>query len=72
MHESLSSVSRENRRSRRLAWLVWAVVLAVFVVLCFALGYTEAGLVGLFTGLVAPPAGMFGAYLARRWGLGSD
>jgi hypothetical protein len=51
---------------------VWALVLAAFVVLCFVLGYTEAGIVGLVIGLLAPPAGMFGANLARRWALGSD
>jgi hypothetical protein len=61
-----------NRRTRRLVWLVWALVLAAFVVLCFVLGYTEAGYVGLVTALVAPLAGWFGAYLARRWGLDSD
>jgi hypothetical protein len=61
-----------SRRTRRLAWLVWALVLSAFIVLCFVLGYTEAGYLGLVTGLVAPPAGMFGVYLARRWGLDSD
>ncbi len=71
-HESLSDVSRMNGRTRRLAWLVWAIVLASFVVVCFALGYTEAGFVGLATGLVAPPAGRVGVYLAHRWGLDSD
>jgi hypothetical protein len=72
LRESLSGVSRMNSRTRRHAWLVWALVLAAFVVLCFVLGYTEAGIVGIVTGLLAPPAGLFGAYLARRWGLGSD
>jgi hypothetical protein len=72
MRENLPSVTRMNRQTRRLAWLAWAFVLAAFVVLCLVLGYTEAAIVGLVTALLAPPAGMFGAYLARRWGPGSD
>jgi hypothetical protein len=59
-------------RTRTLVWLVWALVSAPFVVLCFALGYTQAGYVTLVTALVAPLAGRFGAYLALRWSRDSD
>jgi hypothetical protein len=65
-------VSRTTRRTRRSLWLAWAAVGVAFAVLCFALGYTEAGYVTLAACLVAPLAGKFGAYLALRGTRGSD
>ena len=59
-----------TRRPRRVVWLTWALVVLAFVILCFVFGFTEAGVVALAAGLIAPPAGCFGVYLARRWGLG--